>query len=98
MTRTALFVAVASALVGAASLAFAADAPKPKGPTTKPSATKPAAVDPKPVNKICPVEGGDHEIDPKVTTVYQAKTIAFCCRDCIDEFNKNPEKYAKGIK
>ncbi|HSI35262.1 MAG: YHS domain-containing protein [Phycisphaerae bacterium] len=96
MTRTALFAAVASALVGAATLAFAADAPKPKGPTTKPSATKP--VDPKPVNKFCAVEGGDHDVDPKVTVVYQGKTIGFCCRDCVDEFNKNPEKYAKGIK
>jgi YHS domain-containing protein len=96
MKRT-LFAAVAATLVGAATLAFAADAPKPKGPTTKPSATK-AAVDPKPVNKFCAVEGSGHDIDPKVTTVYQGKTIAFCCRDCIDEFNKNPEKYVKGMK
>jgi len=96
MKANALYSAVAAILLGGAALVYAADAPKPKGPTTKPSATKP--VDPKPVNKFCAVEGKGHDIDPKVTTVFQGKTIAFCCRDCIDEFNKNPEKYVKGME
>jgi len=60
-------------------------------PTTAPS-TQPA----EPINKICPVHGGD--VDAKVTTVYDGKIIGFCCEDCIAEFNKDPEKYMKDLK
>ena len=60
------------------------DAQKPATqPTTQPS---------KALNKYCAVEQ-DHEIDPKVTYVWNGKTYAFCCKDCIDEFKKNPDKY-----
>jgi YHS domain-containing protein len=58
-------------------------------------ATQPAA-DPKPVNTKCPVTSED--IDPKVTLVYEGKTIAFCCEDCVKAFKKNPEKYLENIK
>ncbi len=58
-------------------------------------ATQPA-VDPKPVNTKCPVTGED--IDPKVTIVYDGKTIAFCCEDCVKAFNKNPDKYLENVK
>jgi YHS domain-containing protein len=70
-------------------LLFAADVKKdsPKKPSTQPT-TQPA----KPVNKNCAVEQ-DHEIDPKVTYSWNGKTYAFCCKDCIDEFKKNPDKY-----
>jgi YHS domain-containing protein len=61
-------------------------------PATNPS--KPPAVDPKPVNTKCPVTGED--IDSKITTVYDGKTYAFCCEDCIKAFKKNPEKYTGG--
>jgi len=84
---------IAAALIGSAALVMAAD--KPKGPTTKPSATQPSG---KPVNKFCAVEGKDHDVDPKVTVVYKGKVIGFCCRDCIDEFNKDPEKYVKKME
>ena len=40
----------------------------------------------------------DNEVDPKVTTVYKGKVIGFCCRDCIKDFQKDPEKYMKGLK
>ena len=52
-------------------------------------------VKPKPINAKCPVQGED--IDPDVTTTYKGKTVAFCCKDCIDEFKKDPEKYMKQI-
>src|SRR3954469_11359617 len=45
----------------------------------------------KPINKICPVEGGD--VDPEVTTVYKGKKIGFCCDSCPDKFKKDPAKY-----
>jgi YHS domain-containing protein len=95
MKRSAIFRAVAAVLIGGGAVAFAADKPK-GGPTTKPATTKP--VDKTPINKFCAVEGKDHDVDPKVTTVYQGKTIGFCCRDCVEEFEKDPEKYMKGLK
>jgi len=51
----------------------------------------------KPVNKFCPIEK-EHEVDPKVTTVYEGKTIGFCCADCIDKFKADPKKYMKDLK
>jgi YHS domain-containing protein len=41
----------------------------------------------------CPVLGG--KINDKVFVDYQGKRIYFCCAACIDEFNKDPEKYLK---
>jgi YHS domain-containing protein len=94
MTRNVILSAMAAILIGGAALVTSA-ADKPKGPATKPSATQASKA---PVNKFCAVEGKDHDVDPKVTTVYKGKTIGFCCRDCIDEFNKDPEKYVKGLE
>src|SRR5256885_5411828 len=51
---------------------------------------------PKPVNTTCPLT--DEKIDPAVTTQYKGKTVAFCCADCIKDFNKDPEKYMKKIE
>ena len=89
-----LFCSAAVALLIGVSAAVATAADKPKGPTTKPAATQPA----KAVNKFCAVEGEDHEVDPKVTVVYKGKTIGFCCKDCVEEFQKDPEKYVKRMK
>jgi YHS domain-containing protein len=63
----------------ACSLSFAA-ADKAKG-----------AEKAKPINKKCPVEGGD--VDPTVTTEYKGKTIGFCCDTCPPEFKKDPAKF-----
>jgi YHS domain-containing protein len=49
----------------------------------------------KPINKKCPVEGGD--VDPTVTTEYKGKTIGFCCDTCPPEFKKDPEKFMKKV-
>jgi len=73
-------------LLGAAIHSHAAD-----------SATTQPAVDPTPVNMLCAVQGTD-PIDPQITTIYKGKTFAFCCKDCIAEFKKNPEKYAATAK
>ena len=42
---------------------------------------------------MCIVEK-EHEADPKVTYEYKGKTYHFCCKDCVEEFKKNPDKYA----
>ena len=95
--RNLILSTVAALFIGSASLVVAADKPKPPaGPTTKPAATQPAAAG-KPVNKTCPVEGKDHEVDPKVTVVYKGKTIGFCCDTCPPEFKKDPEKFMKKV-
>ena len=60
---------------------------------TAPS-TQPAG---KPVNKFCAVDR-DNEVDPKVTLVYKGQVIGFCCKDCIKDFEKDPEKYVKDLK
>ena len=94
MQRKMIVSAVAALLIGGAAFVGAAD--KPKGPTTRPSATtKPVAG--KPINKFCAVES-DNKIDPKVTFVYQGKTIGFCCRDCLEDFQKDPDRYMRGLK
>ncbi len=45
----------------------------------------------KPINKKCPVEGGD--VDSAVTVEHEGKTIGFCCAGCDTEFKKDPAKY-----
>jgi YHS domain-containing protein len=61
---------------------------KPKAGTTQPAA--------KPVNTKCPVSG--EPIDSAITVVQDGKTIAFCCKDCIADFKKDPEKYMAKLK
>ena len=52
----------------------------------------------KPVNKICPVER-NNPIDPDCSTVtYKGQVIGFCCEDCVQRFNHNPEAYAKDLE
>ncbi len=48
------------------------------------------------LNTVCPVSG--QKADAKVTTVYQGKEYAFCCKNCLAKFKKNPEKYIAKIK
>ena len=58
----------------------------------KKPATQPTTLPSKPVNKNCAVEQ-EHEADAKITYAWNGKTYAFCCKECIDEFKKSPEKY-----
>ena len=45
---------------------------------------------------ICPVMGG--KINKEIYVDYQGKRIYFCCPACVDEFNKDPEKYLKKMQ
>jgi len=81
-------VTLIASLTLATGVLIAADVKKDvRKPATQPT-TQPS----KPVNKNCAVEQ-DHEADAKITYAWNGKTYAFCCKDCIDEFKKNPEKY-----
>ena len=51
---------------------------------TPPATSQPAAA----TNTKCPISGDP--IDSKVTAVYDGKTYAFCCPDCVKAFNKDP--------
>lgn len=50
------------------------------------------------VNSVCPVMGGEVGKDTPYKTVYKGKTIGFCCPDCIEKFNAEPEKYMAKIE
>ena len=69
---------VCLALGLACSVSFAADKAKD-------------AKKPQPINKKCPVEGGD--VDPDSTIQYKGKTIGFCCAGCDKDFEKDPAKF-----
>ena len=90
MKAALLSLVVCAALACSFSPAFAADAKKDNGAAKKEDKAK------KPINAKCPLM--DEDIDPKVTTVYKGKTVAFCCESCIDDFKKDPEKYMKKIE
>ena len=48
------------------------------------------------VQEKCPVLGGN--IDKKVYTDYKGRRVYFCCPACIENFEKNPEKYLKKLE
>jgi YHS domain-containing protein len=48
-------------------------------------------------NKICPVTGEKIDEKTKAIIEYNGKVYNLCCAMCIDEFNKDPEKYIKKI-
>jgi YHS domain-containing protein len=67
-------------------------------PTPAPSASAapsaPAQTSHQAVNTVCPVSGDTvGDVGKPVYVQYQGKTIAFCCKDCLKKFNKNPDKY-----
>jgi YHS domain-containing protein len=44
----------------------------------------------------CPVTGEEFTVKPgSPSVVYKGKRYTFCCADCIPDFNKNPDKFAK---
>ena len=86
-TQLTLWTAALALAVGALALpAVRADDAK------APPSSQPAAA----TNAKCPITGED--IDPKVTSVYNGKTYAFCCSDCVKSFQKDPAKYAAKAK
>ena len=90
-----VFISIVTFVLMAGSVALIAGAADKPAAADKPTTT--AATQPAPVNKKCPVSGED--VNPKGKTVqYKGKTVGFCCDDCIEMFNKNPDKYADKIK
>lgn len=75
-------------LFGLSSAALAKDAAKSEKPAKDAKAKKDAA---RPINKICPVEGG--KVDPEVTVTHEGKVVAFCCAGCDETFKADPAKY-----
>ena len=92
MMRRSLF--CAALVLGLSVFAIADQKPPTSAPASQPAApAAPAGVS----NTKCPVSGD--AIDAKAkTAVYKGKAIGFCCDDCVEPFNKNPEKYAGNIK
>jgi len=48
------------------------------------------------VQTTCPVTG--EPIDKKFFTYYKGRGIYFCCADCIEKFNVDPDKYLKAMR
>ncbi|HKA19394.1 MAG TPA: YHS domain-containing protein [Blastocatellia bacterium] len=42
-------------------------------------------------NKMCPVSGGP--VSEKFRTEYKGQFVYVCCEGCLNEFNKDPEKF-----
>src|SRR2546423_1712879 len=70
---------------------IAADKPADKKTDTKAVEKGPA------INKFCAVEGGDHTVDADVYTIYKGQKIGFCCKDCVKDFESDPETYVKKL-
>ncbi len=49
-------------------------------------------------NGLCPVTGEKIDKKSDVTYEYKGKVYRFCCRACIAEFKKDPEKYIEKMK
>jgi YHS domain-containing protein len=43
----------------------------------------------------CPVMGG--AIDKTIFVEYKGKKVYFCCKDCVDKFKADPEKYVSKL-
>jgi YHS domain-containing protein len=88
--------ALLSSALGAVVLA-ARDQQGPAGPLPL-FATRPGGpVSWAPVNKHCAVER-DNEVDARITIMHAGRTIGFCCKDCVKDFRKDPQKYLAGLK
>ncbi len=49
-----------------------------------------------PTHSHCPVQP-EEEVVTKFKTEWHGKTIYFCCPDCVESFNANPESYAENL-
>jgi len=48
------------------------------------------------LNAKCPVS--DDDADATLTKEYKGRTIAFCCEECIKDFDKDPKKYVAKLE
>ena len=48
--------------------------------------------------KTCVVSGDKlGEMGKPVTLVYKGQELKFCCKDCVKDFKKDPDKYIKKL-
>lgn len=66
-----------------------------KEPKTEVKKNDEKTVSKTPFNSVCPVSG--EEIDGDITSTYEGKTYALCCKRCLKKFEKDPEKYIKNL-
>jgi YHS domain-containing protein len=50
----------------------------------------------KPVNDMCPVKTGE-AAKPGITTTFNGKTVAFCCNNCKNTFEADPQRFASKV-
>ncbi len=70
----------------------------PEAPATESTSAESADAMPYPL-KTCLVSGeelGSMGVPPAI--VYQGQQIKFCCKSCIPDFEKEPEKYMAKLK
>ncbi len=64
--------------------------------TTKDSTASSTTVEKQLVgNKICPVSGDKIKPEEQAQYEYNGKVYNFCCKMCLKDFKKNPEKYSR---
>ena len=49
-------------------------------------------------NKICPVSGEKINEKLKATYEYKGKIYNFCCKACVKDFKKDPQKYIEKLE
>ncbi len=96
MVAAGFTLGLAGAGVFAEETAPAAEA-VPAADKTAPATTPATTQSAKAINKMCPVMPED-EVTKKYFVMYKGDKIGLCCKDCIKDFNEDPEKYAKIAK
>lgn len=49
-------------------------------------------------NKICPVSGKEIKKDEAVKVEHEGKIYNLCCKMCVKDFKKNPQKYIQELE
>jgi YHS domain-containing protein len=86
-TLTVLFLLAAALAVCSCKQKEPAEPAAPE----EPNATAAVTIETKIEQTTCPVMGG--QINKNIFVEYKGKKVYFCCPSCLEEFNKNPEKY-----
>jgi len=91
MKRTLLTMAALALLAGAPAIIRAAD-------TNSPGSSVSVVVKPYPLDHclVCGDKVGG--TNSAVIVNYDGQEMKFCCKRCVQDFNKNPEKYLKKLK
>lgn len=67
------------------------------GCATNPGRSTQTAAKPYPLG-YCLVTGDKlGEMGAPVSTIYEGQEIKFCCKDCVRDFNKDPDKFLKKL-